>query len=309
MKIPPPPRALPDEIIDKSRSTHAFAVGFGVEMNMNSPENFAGGVLFNFDVNLATQFALGVNITGSTNFNDINVLEFSGMFRWYFLSLKHDGWFAQINAGYNYVDVEGAPMAFITELRGGIRIPMGNFYLEPYGRVGYPVVWGAGIVAGIRMPTIKRVKETKFDQNLTGEALAENIATILQEHGMTETVVEVTDEGIRISLQNIQFMPDSAVLYESERWKIVETANILRRIPNVKVQVSGHTAQAGTRDAMLRLSRERAENIASFLVVLNAIKPENITTVGYGADRPIASNATPEGMAANRRIEITILED
>ena len=201
------------------------AIGFGVEINMNSPENFAGAALFNFDVNIARQFALGINVTGNTNFSGITVLEFSGMFRWYFLSLKHDGWFAQINAGYNHVDIEGAPIALISELRGGIRIPMGNFYIEPYGRVGYPVVWGAGVVAvaGIRMPTIKRVKETKLDQNLTGEALA--------------------------------------------------------------------------------------ENIASFLVVLNAVKPENITTVGYGADRPIASNATPEGMAANRRIEITILED
>jgi len=289
-------------------------LGLGLEMNMNSPEFFAGAALFNFDMNLpiqVAQFAAGVNITGSTNFYGINVLEFSGMFRWYFLSSKHDGWFAQINAGYNYVDEEGAPIALISELRGGIRFPLGNFYIEPYGRVGYPVAWGTGVVVGLRFPTIKKekVKETELNQELTGEALAENIAIILQEHGLTETSVEVTDEGIRISLQNIQFMPDSAVLYESERWKIVETANILRRIPNVRVQVSGHTAQAGTRDAMLRLSRERAENIASFLVVLNAVRPENITTVGYGADRPIASNATPEGMAANRRIEITILDD
>jgi len=83
----------------------------------------------------------------------------------------------------------------------------------------------------------------------------------------------------------------------------------LRMIPNVRVQVSGHTALAGTADYMMRLSRVRAENIASFLVVLGAVKSENITTVGYGATRPVASNATPEGMAANRRIEIMILEE
>ena len=192
----------------------------------------------------------------------------------------------------------------VGELRGGYRLPLGNFYIEPYGRVGNPVLWGAGVAFGMCFPVKKKNTEP-----LTGEALVENITGIFKEQGLTEATVELTDEGIKITFLNIQFMPDSAVLHESERWKIQETANILRRIPNVRVQVSGHTALAGTAESMLRLSRERAENIASFLVVLGAVKSENITTMGYGATRPVASNTTQEGMAANRRIEITILED
>ena len=291
-------------------------------MNMNSPENFAGGLLLNFDYNLpipAFSFAAGANITVSHNFNGITVLEISGMFRWY-ITGTGEGWFAQANVGYNYSGIEGAPLSVIAEARGGIRLPMGNFYIEPYGRLGYPVVWGAGIVGGIRLPmnrdkTLTIEDEPHTDEELaeseplTGEALAENITAILIEHGLVDTSVEVTDAGIMISLLNIQFAPDSAVLRETERWKIQEIANVLRRIPDVRVQVSGHAALAGTAANTLRLSRERADNIASFLVVLGAVKPENITTVGYGATRPIASNNTPEGMAANRRIEITILED
>ena len=54
---------------------------------------------------------------------------------------------------------------------------------------------------------------------------------------------------------------------------------------------------------------ERTENIAALLVDLGAVRAENVTTAGHGADRPIVDNDTPEGMVANRRIEITILED
>jgi outer membrane protein OmpA-like peptidoglycan-associated protein len=42
---------------------------------------------------------------------------------------------------------------------------------------------------------------------------------------------------------------------------------------------------------------------------MGARKANEIVVVGYGSDRPIASNSTPEGMALNRRVEITLLED
>ncbi|MCL2805917.1 MAG: hypothetical protein FWD26_08270 [Treponema sp.] len=135
-----------------------MAIGIGLEMNMNSPEYFAGGVSLNFDYNLPIpvfSFSAGANITFSNNFAGISLLEFSGMFRWYFLSKEHKGWFVQINLGSNYSGIEGAPIALVSELRGGIRILLGNFYIEPYGRVGYPVVWGVGFIGGIRLPWAK----------------------------------------------------------------------------------------------------------------------------------------------------------
>ena len=59
----------------------------------------------------------------------------------------------------------------------------------------------------------------------------------------------------------------------------------------------------------MKLSIERARVIAEMLVALGVRKPEEIIIVGYGAERPIADNSTPEGMARNRRVEITILEN
>jgi len=143
-----------------------FSFSFGPEMNMNAPEYFAGALSLGFDFNLPlsiTPFAVGINIIGSSNFSGINVLEISALFRWYFLNLtsdsrtsqgnSHIGFFAQANLGYNYIDIEGAPIALISELRGGYRFPLGAiFFIEPYGRIGYPVMWGLGVLGGIQFP-------------------------------------------------------------------------------------------------------------------------------------------------------------
>ena len=59
------------------------------------------------------------------------------------------------------------------------------------------------------------------------------------------TVVERTPEGVRISIRNIQFKPDSAALLESERPRLDEIAQILRAVPSTKIIVEGHTASVG----------------------------------------------------------------
>ena len=87
---------------------HKFAIGIGPEINMHSPEGYAGGLSLNFVYNLpfpnlATSFALGLSFTGSNNFDGITVLEPSAFFRWYFLNSYHRGLFAQVNVGGNFI--------------------------------------------------------------------------------------------------------------------------------------------------------------------------------------------------------------
>jgi len=150
--------------------------------------------------------------------------------------------------------------------------------------------------------------ETVAEAAVRREELAAEINAILEEQNVADTVAEATDEGVVISLSNIQFAADSTVLLESERVKIREIANILKAVPG-RILVAGHTALAGSDEGHLEISLGRAQAVADYLVLLGARRESEITAVGYGADYPIADNSTEAGRAQNRRVEITILEN
>ena len=139
------------------------------------------------------------------------------------------------------------------------------------------------------------------------EQVADEIRESLKD--VADTDVRVDDEGVTISLQNIQFAPDSSVLLESERAKIRRIAQILKNHTGRDILVSGHTALAGTPEGRVQLSLERARAVADYLIRLGARTDTEVMIRGYGATRPLESNATEEGMSKNRRVEITILEN
>jgi outer membrane protein OmpA-like peptidoglycan-associated protein len=141
------------------------------------------------------------------------------------------------------------------------------------------------------------------------EQIAEVIQEELEQHEVTDTTVRVVEEGIVISLNNIQFMPNSVELTEPEKTKLREIAVILSRYPNRKLLVGGHAAMAGNEEGQMQISTERAAAVANFLVGLGVRRREEITVQGYGAQRPLGDNATMEGQAINRRVEITLLDE
>jgi len=140
-------------------------------------------------------------------------------------------------------------------------------------------------------------------------ALVEEISAQIEALDISNTDVRITEEGVTISVSNIQFLANSAELPEKEKQTIAEIAQILKAIPGRKILVAGHTALAGTQRARLATSRERAQSVADYLVLLGARRADEIIVEGYGAEKPIADNKTQEGMALNRRVEITLLEN
>ena len=73
---------------------------------------------------------------------------------------------------------------------------------------------------------------------------------------------------------------------------------------SAKVEISGHTDNVGNKKKNKALSTKRAEACRDYLVS-KGIDSGRIEAVGYGDERPIESNATPEGQQKNRRIEAT----
>jgi outer membrane protein OmpA-like peptidoglycan-associated protein/tetratricopeptide (TPR) repeat protein len=76
--------------------------------------------------------------------------------------------------------------------------------------------------------------------------------------------------------------------------------------PNIKVEISGHTDNRGSLKANQIMSERRAKAIVDFLI-RNGIEPVRLTFVGYGYERPVASNTTVEGRSLNRRTEFKII--
>ncbi|WP_293147417.1 OmpA family protein [Moritella sp.] len=82
-------------------------------------------------------------------------------------------------------------------------------------------------------------------------------------------------------------------------------AKILNEYPKSSLRIIGHTDSVGSAESNLTLSEERAESVSEYLNK-RGIKSGRLSTRGYGERRPIASNETKNGRAANRRVEISI---
>jgi outer membrane protein OmpA-like peptidoglycan-associated protein len=141
------------------------------------------------------------------------------------------------------------------------------------------------------------------------EKIAADIGRDIERLGIDDASVRVVDEGIAISLENIQFEADSAVLLPGERAKLDMIGEILRTYQERDIMVGGHTALAGTAEGRRQLSLERAAATADYLIGKGVRTPDRTIVQGFGAERPLADNGTEEGRRRNRRVEIVILEN
>ncbi|MBB6479485.1 OmpA family protein [Spirochaeta isovalerica] len=141
------------------------------------------------------------------------------------------------------------------------------------------------------------------------EQMAEDISRELEEEGIDDIAVTSDEEGVRLTLEEIRFLPDSPVLEDSEIGKLERISEILMRYRDRDILVEGHTARFGTEESCQILSEERAAAVASYFQEMHIRDESEIVTRGYGSTRPLGSNLTEEGQRLNRRVEITILEN
>lgn len=119
--------------------------------------------------------------------------------------------------------------------------------------------------------------------------------------------VERVGEGIRITFDSgILFDVDKAELKPVSKENIAKLANVLKKYEDTNILIEGHTDATGSEEYNLELSRKRAQNVANYLASLG-ISPTRFTIMGYGESQPLMTNDTPEGRAANRRVEIGIM--
>jgi outer membrane protein OmpA-like peptidoglycan-associated protein len=114
-------------------------------------------------------------------------------------------------------------------------------------------------------------------------------------------------EGVKLTIKDIRFEPDSDEMLAAERPRLAMIAKVLQESPDRIFLVEGHTAAVGRPAGEMELSVRRAQRMAAELAGLG-IPIERFIYKGWGGTKPLGDNSTDEGRRLNRRVEITILE-
>jgi outer membrane protein OmpA-like peptidoglycan-associated protein len=122
------------------------------------------------------------------------------------------------------------------------------------------------------------------------------------------TGISVTRAGDRIILNmpsNVTFDTDQDAVRSEFYPTLNSVAIVLRKFNKTLIDIAGHTDSTGSLGHNQELSERRAVSVANYLGG-QGIDTRRIAAMGHGPSQPVASNASPEGRAQNRRVEISI---
>lgn len=147
-----------------------------------------------------------------------------------------------------------------------------------------------------------------MEQAVLAEQLVDELTEDLGEDILEDIDVSEQEDGLLLTLKDLHFLPDQAVLLAQDVPLLDSLADYLKSVDERSFLVKGHTADVGTAESQFELSIERAMVVVQELVK-RGIREDRFMYMGMGGTQPVASNDTDEGRAANRRVEILILED
>jgi OOP family OmpA-OmpF porin len=137
-----------------------------------------------------------------------------------------------------------------------------------------------------------------------GAALRASLRDSLNAARMRDSLrVLMSTPNAKLVLAGVNFATNTATLTQSSRYILDEVAKSLNDNPEVRVEVSGHTDNTGSRALNVRLSQARAESVKKYLVD-HGVAADRLEAKGYAWDRPVATNKTVAGRAMNRRTEL-----
>ena len=111
-----------------------------------------------------------------------------------------------------------------------------------------------------------------------------------------------------VLLETIYFEAGEPVIDPDMYERLRYAARFVRSFPKFPLVIEGHTDSRGKAGENMALSQRRAEGVRVFLHEVFRLPLEQLHAVGYGEDRPVASNVTPEGRYANRRVDIVLVD-
>ncbi len=147
-----------------------------------------------------------------------------------------------------------------------------------------------GAIAGAAVGVYMNKQEEKLRQQTAGTGIG----------------VERIGDQIELTMPSgITFDVNSAAIKPGLQSTLNDVAATLTEYPSTAVDIVGHASSDGADDYNQTLSEKRAASVKNYLV-LNGLQEVRVSAFGVGERQPIATNDTPEGRAANRRVEILL---
>ncbi len=135
--------------------------------------------------------------------------------------------------------------------------------------------------------------ESKEEANTTEDAAVD-------ESGVQKEIRDL------LQLEHIKFEVDSSIITPEGIETIKKIYAILKKYPNKKMEIAGHTDSDGDAAYNQNLSQERVDMVKKALIQFG-LNGENFTTKGYGESKPLVPNDSPENKAKNRRVEFILI--
>lgn len=137
------------------------------------------------------------------------------------------------------------------------------------------------------------------------------ILTIVEEGALTQKVeftaaqlaAALAEKG-SVALRGIQFDTGKATITAESAETLAQVGELLKSDAGLKLEIQGHTDNVGNQAANLKLSQDRAASVKAYLVTNFGIAGDRLTAAGFGDSKPVADNASAEGRAQNRRVEL-----
>ena len=160
-------------------------------------------------------------------------------------------------------------------------------------------------------PSISNPDINGTGKGAAGDHIREVVKKEISERRLPEEVISVhpSQEGLVISLREAGFFASGSAEIRSESLAMLTA--VAAALPNQAMRVEGHTDNMPIRTPQFasnwELSSARASSIARLLLLHPNIHAEQMSVAGYAEFHPAASNATAEGRARNRRVDIVLL--
>ena len=147
-------------------------------------------------------------------------------------------------------------------------------------------------------------------QRLEAEArIREQFETVEKMFTRDEARVYRQGNNIILRLVGLTFASGQSEVETSHSGLLRKVRSAVDTFPRSRLVIEGHTDSHGGDEANMKLSRARAQAVASYLIGQLSLAPHRLSSEGYGETQPIANNETSQGRARNRRIDVRIEPD